>query len=77
MDIYDRLNEIFRDVLDNDEIVLKPGITAADVDEWDSLSHIRIIVAIEQAFGIKFAVTEIGNLKDVGELVGVIQAKLG
>lgn len=75
-EIYQRLNGIFRDVFQEDDIVVGPDLTAADVDEWDSLSHIRLVLTVEKAFNIKFSASEIGNLKNVGEFVQLIQAKL-
>ena len=75
-EIYQRLNGIFRDVFDDDSIVARPDLTADDVDEWDSLSHIRLVLTVEKTFGIKFSASEVGNLKNVGEFVQLIQAKL-
>jgi acyl carrier protein len=75
--IYDKLTPIFEDVFDRDDLQLTAELTAADVEEWDSLSHIRLIVAIEGEFGIKFTVAELGKLKNVGDMAGLISAKLG
>ena len=71
-DILARLNEIFQDVLDNDELVVTDALQADDVEEWDSLSHIQLIVAIEKAFGIKFTSREIMKWSCVGEMVDAI-----
>ncbi|MHA4875364.1 acyl carrier protein, partial [Enterococcus faecium] len=57
--------------------VITPETTADDVEEWDSLSHIRLIVAVERAFGIKFANAEIESLENVGDLIGAIDKKTG
>ena len=73
--IYRKLTEIFREVFDDDSIVVRPELTAKDVDEWDSLSHIRLVLSVERAFGLKFSASEIGRLKNVGEFVDLIQAK--
>ena len=70
------LTEVFRDVFSDDELVLRPDLSAKEVDGWDSLTHIRLLVTIERAFQIKFTVTEVGELKNVGELMTLIQAKL-
>jgi len=70
------LRELMSDVLDVDDIVVDENTTAHDVEEWDSLSHIRLIVAIEQRFGIRFKNSEIENLQNVGDLVKVIDAKV-
>jgi len=71
-----RVQEIFRDILDEESIILTSETTANDVDEWDSLSHIQLIVAIEKSFKIKFTSREILSWKDVGEMVDNINAKL-
>jgi acyl carrier protein len=76
-DIYARLTEIFRDVFDDDDIVLTPNTTAADIQDWDSFNHINLIVAIETRFGIKFQTAEIESLKNVGDMVAVIERKIG
>jgi acyl carrier protein len=73
--IYAKLTDIFHDVFDDDSIVVAPELTAADVDEWDSLSHIRLVLAIEKKFGVKFSAAEVGRLKNVGEFVALIQSK--
>lgn len=73
--IYPKLTGILQDVFDDDSIQARPELTAADVDGWDSLSHIRLILTIERAFGIKFSASEIGKLENVGQLVSVIQSK--
>lgn len=75
-DIYDKLNDIFVDVLDLDEVALTDSTTADDIEEWDSLSHVQLVVAIEKAFGIKFTALEIMKWKNVGELADSIAQKL-
>ena len=75
-EIYEKLNEIFCDVLDLDEVHLTDASVADDIEEWDSLSHIQLIVAIEKAFGIKFASLEIMKWNNVGEMVNSILAKM-
>ena len=74
--IFEKLNDIFCDVLDLDEVTLDEATSADDIDEWDSLSHIQLIVAIEKAFGIKFSSKEIITWKNVGQMVDSIAAKL-
>lgn len=76
-EIYERLTKIFHDVLDDDSIVLTPELTANDVKEWDSFNHINLIVAIEQAFKIKFQTAELESMKNVGHLVALIKKKIG
>lgn len=70
-------NEIFKDVLDNDSIQLTAETTAKDIEEWDSLSHIQLIVAVEKHFKVKFTSVEIGGFKNVGELCSTVERKLG
>nr|WP_315190029.1 acyl carrier protein [uncultured Albidiferax sp.] len=73
--IYTKLTAIFHDVFDDETIVVTPELTADDVDEWDSLAHIRLVLAIEKKFGLKFSAAEVGRLKNVGEFVALIQSK--
>ncbi|MFL5740264.1 MAG: acyl carrier protein [Flavisolibacter sp.] len=70
------MNEIFRDVLDNEDIVIKDSTTADDIEEWDSLSHIQLIVAIEKHFKIRFTTAEVTSYKNVGEMAEGIRKKL-
>lgn len=74
--IFETLNEIFIDVLDLDECKLTDETSANDIEEWDSLSHIQLIVAIEKAMKIKFTSLEIMKWKNVGEMVDSIQEKI-
>lgn len=75
-DIYAQLTNIFHDLFDDDSIVLKPGLTAAEVPEWDSFNHINLIVAIEARFGVKFQTAELESMQTVGHLADLIQSKL-
>jgi acyl carrier protein len=74
--IYAKLAEIFESVFDDDSIELTPALTARDVDGWDSLTHIRLLLTVERAFKVKFSTTEIGKLENVGGLVALIEGKL-
>tara|TARA_B100001059_G_scaffold235948_1_gene283830 strand:- start:2035 stop:2298 length:264 start_codon:yes stop_codon:yes gene_type:complete len=74
--ITEKINNIFRDVLENEEINIKYETTANDVDEWDSLSHILLVVAIEKNFQIEFTAKEIQDFKNVGEMCEGIMLKL-
>jgi acyl carrier protein len=73
--ILTELNTIFTDVLDNDDIQLNMQTTANDIDEWDSLNHIQLVVAIEKYFKLRFTSAEIQGWKNVGEICTMIQAK--
>ena len=72
----DTLQEIFRDVFDDGELTISPEMTANDVDGWDSLSHVNLIIAVESRFGFRFGQKEILTLKNVGDLVCCIDKKL-
>ena len=74
-EILSKVNEIFKDVLDNEHIVLSEKTMAGDIEEWDSLLHIQLIVAIEKAFKIKFTSKEILQWKNVGEMIDEIVNK--
>ena len=74
--IFAKLTPIFHDVLDNESIELSRSLTAGEVDEWDSLSHVRLIVAVERAFHVRFQSMEVADLKSVGDMVDLLQQKL-
>ena len=77
-DIWQRLTEVFRDVFDDDTIVIVPETTAKDIEGWDSLANIELLVAIEKRFSrVKFNTGEVANLRNVGELVAAIKRKTG
>ncbi len=71
------LNDIFIDALDNEDIKLTEETTANDIEEWDSLSHIQLIVAIEKKFKIRFSSSEIHGFKNIGDMSNAIATKLG
>lgn len=75
--ILERVGGIMADTFDLDDLKVTPETTAGDIEEWDSLSHVRLIVAIERAFKIKFSNAEIERLRNVGELVDAIASKTG
>lgn len=74
--IIGKLQEIFRDILDNEEIVLTETTSAKDIEEWDSLSNVQLVVGIEDEFGIRFTSAEIPSWKNVGDMVECISKKL-
>ncbi len=74
--IYERLAPIFQEVFDDDSIQPHPEMTAAEVVTWDSLSNIRLVVAVEEEFGIQFTTGEVAGLKNVSEFVAIIQQRV-
>jgi acyl carrier protein len=76
MDIREKLTNIFREVFNEEALVLSDEMTADDVDSWDSLSHVNLMIAIEIAFDIEFKQSEIQNFANVGELILGIEQKL-
>lgn len=75
-EILKHVNDIFIDVLDNDEVVVEENTQATDIDEWDSLTHIQLVVAIEKFFKIRFTSKEIQSWNDVGEMLTTIKEKM-
>lgn len=73
--IMEQVNEIFRDVLDNDDLTITETTQASDVAEWDSLSHIQLVVAIEKNFKIRFTSMEIQGWNNVGDMLNSLQTK--
>ncbi len=71
-DVYEKLDEVFQDVFDDATIHVTADTTADDIEDWDSLEHITLIAAIEDAFDIKFRMNEVSTMKDVGEMVDII-----
>lgn len=71
-EILAKFNEIAKDVFDNDEVELTEESTAADVEEWDSLSHLSLVSDIEDEFGIRFTLAEISGSKNVGEFLDAL-----
>ena len=70
--ILEKLNEIFRDIFDDDSLVITETTTANDVEDWDSIEHINLIDAVEKEFGMKFKMQEVSGMKNVGEMVQII-----
>lgn len=75
-EIYEKLNEVFQDVFDDEELTVHDGTTANDIEDWDSLEHINLIAAVEKKFGIKFNMGEINTMKNVGEMVDIILKRI-
>jgi acyl carrier protein len=76
MTTLEKLNPIFRQVFEDDDIIVNRETTADDIDAWDSLSHINLVMAIEMEFKIRFALGELQSLKNVGHLADLIDKKL-
>ena len=74
-EVFERLNKVFRDVFDDDNITVTETTTSADIDDWDSLEHINLVAAVEQEFGMKFTMGQVVTMKNVGEMVDIILQK--
>lgn len=75
-EVYEMLNEVFRDVFDDPSITVEDSTTSEDVEGWDSLEHINLIAAVEQEFGVKFNMGQVVSMKNVGEMVDIIISQL-
>ena len=75
-EVFNGVQDIFRDIFDEDDIVIEDKTNSDDVEEWDSLNHIILVSAIEKEFKIKFALGELMTLKDVGAMVDLMMEKL-
>lgn len=73
--VFEKLNEVFRLVFDDNTIVVGRETQASDIEEWDSLTHITLIGEVESAFGIKFSMKEVVGMKNVGEMADIIVSK--
>ncbi|MDE5583534.1 MAG: acyl carrier protein [Ruminococcus sp.] len=71
-EIIKRLTEVFRDIFDDDSIVITEKTTANDIDDWDSIEHINLIGAVEDEFGMRFKMREVSGMKNVGEMIDII-----
>ena len=75
-DIFEGLNEVFRDVFDDEDITVNASTTSEDIEDWDSLEHINLIVAVEKKFGMKFSMGEVTTMKNVGEMAEIIRSRI-
>lgn len=73
--IIEKLTAIFHEIFNDNSIVLRDDMTAADVENWDSLTHMLMITKVEEVFGIKFKLKELNKLKMVGDLISIIESK--
>lgn len=71
-----KLTLVFQDVFDDDDLAIYPEMTAADVDDWDSLKHITLVLAVEKAFQIRLKAAEVGALENVGQMIELLQKRL-
>ena len=76
-EVFEKLNTVFRDNFDDDGINLTDSTSSADIEDWDSLAQINLVVAIQDAFGIKFNIDEVNAMKNVGEMADAILEKTG
>jgi acyl carrier protein len=76
MNTLETLNGIFKQVFDDDSIVVTRESTANDIEEWDSLTHMNLVVAVEATFKIRFALGELQTLKNVGDMIDIIEKKI-
>lgn len=74
-EIFDRLNAVFQDVFDDDTLTVTPNTTAADIEDWDSLTHITLVGAVEDEFRMKFSMKEVVEMKNVGEMAQIVAAR--
>ena len=77
MELHNRLEEVFRQVFDNDALALRDEMKAADIEGWDSVAHTNLMFGIEQAFGIRFKGNELADMNNIGELKQFVAGKLG
>ena len=75
-EILEKVNEVFRDVFDDETIVVVEDTTADDIEDWDSLTHITLITEIESEFGFKFAMKDVLGMKNVGEMLDIIAREI-
>ncbi len=70
--VINRLNDVFRDVFDDDSITINDNTTSADIEDWDSIEHITLIDAVEHEFKMRFKMKEVSGMKNVGEMISII-----
>jgi acyl carrier protein len=75
-ELIQKLTQVFQDVFDDDELSIYPEMTASDVDDWDSLKHITLVLAVEKAFQIRLKAAEVGALENVGQMIDLLQKRL-
>lgn len=74
--IQEKLLAVFRDVFEDDELEISPTTTADDIEGWDSLTHVSLMINVERSFGLKFSSTQVASLKNVGQLIDLVSSRL-
>ena len=75
-EIMEKVQRIFREVFDDDTLVIEDSTNSSDIEDWDSLEHISLIISMEKEFGLKFDIKEVNKLENVGQMVDMIRSKL-
>ena len=75
-EIFDEVQEIFRDVFDDEELAIEDGTNANDIEDWDSFEHISLVIAMEAEFFMKFDIKEVNKLENVGQMIDLIKRKM-
>ena len=75
VEVIEKLEQVFRDIFDEEELTINNETTAEDIEDWDSLAHINLVVAIEKEFDVKFALGELQALRNVGDMVNLVIRK--
>ena len=75
VEVIAKLEQVFRDIFDEEELIINNETTAEDIEDWDSLAHINLVVSIEKEFDVKFALGELQALRNVGDMVDLVIRK--
>lgn len=75
-EVFEKLNEVFRDVFDDESITVTDTTTSDDIEDWDSLEHITLVAAVEQEFGMKFNMGQVVTMKNVGEMADIVLSQV-
>ena len=76
-EVFEEVRKIFRDNFDDEELVIVDETNSKDIEDWDSIEHINLVIAMEKRFGLKFDIREVGKLANVGEMVDLIVSMMG
>lgn len=76
-EVFEEVRKIFRDNFDDEELVIVDETNSKDIEDWDSIEHINLVIAMEKRFGLKFDIREVGKLANVGEMVDLIVSMIG